>query len=208
VNVIVFGANGRLGAKTVAQLLRDGHTVRAYVHNRSTLPSDPRLEVWRGDVHDMADVADAMAGMDAVVSTLGSAGAAVPDVASAGARAIVAAAGKSGVRRIVSVTGSAVYNDRETPHPYTIARNEAMQVSTPHLLEDGEESLRVYQAADDLPWTVLRVPMMDLHHDKTGFALSDTPPHPRHTVSYEAAANAIAHLVASPDWLHAAPFLR
>jgi uncharacterized protein YbjT (DUF2867 family) len=96
--VVVFGASGRTGRLLVEQALAAGHAVTAFVRDPARLPvTHARLRVVRGDVRDPQRVAEAVAGQDAVLSALG------PnkpefDAMALGARHILAAMGRHGVR--------------------------------------------------------------------------------------------------------------
>ncbi len=74
--IAVFGATGKVGTQFVEQALRAGHQVRACVRNRAKLSQSvtQRVEVFEGDVLNMADVEQAVAGVDVVVSCLGNVG--------------------------------------------------------------------------------------------------------------------------------------
>lgn len=102
--VTVFGATGVIGQLAVAELLSAGHEVVAYVRNPGKVPPtwDGRVTVVVGELTDAAIVDNAVAGSDAVVSTLGAGlrtvvGTPLVD----GARNIVAAMKKHGVSRFI-----------------------------------------------------------------------------------------------------------
>ena len=72
--VTVFGATGNIGRLVVDRLLAAGHTVTAYARNPAKLDvNHPNLTVVSGELDDIAAVARAVAGADAVISALGSA---------------------------------------------------------------------------------------------------------------------------------------
>lgn len=71
--VIVFGANGRVGAQVVKRALEKGHKVTAFVrHTESIALLHPNLTVVQGDAMHQQDVAKHMAGQEAVISCLSS----------------------------------------------------------------------------------------------------------------------------------------
>jgi uncharacterized protein YbjT (DUF2867 family) len=72
VNVLVLGATGPTGALVVRALLARGHSVRVLARRPEAVPRADRLDVASGDALDASAVARALAGMDAVVSSLGS----------------------------------------------------------------------------------------------------------------------------------------
>src|SRR5664279_3212065 len=70
--VLVIGASGKTGHEVVRQALAVGHEVTAFVRDPSRLQvRDPRLTVVRGDARSVDDLRRALAGQDAVISTVG-----------------------------------------------------------------------------------------------------------------------------------------
>jgi putative NADH-flavin reductase len=110
-NLVVFGANGPTGRLLTRQALDSGHAVTAVTRHPAAFPiRDARLDVVRGDALDVASVRDAVAGTDAVLSTLGTPFSRKPiSLYSQGTANIVAAMHQSGVRRLVCVSSSATY---------------------------------------------------------------------------------------------------
>jgi putative NADH-flavin reductase len=70
--IIIFGASGRIGSLLVEQALDAGYMVKAYVRNPSKLEfTHQNLEIIEGELSDFENVRTAIAGVDAVISTLG-----------------------------------------------------------------------------------------------------------------------------------------
>lgn len=109
-NIVVFGANGPTGRLLTKQAVAAGHAVTAVTRHPETFPlQDARLQVMGGDVFDLSDVEQAVAGQDAVLSTLGVPYSFKPiTLYSQGTAHIVQAMTHSGVRRLVCVSSSAV----------------------------------------------------------------------------------------------------
>jgi uncharacterized protein YbjT (DUF2867 family) len=108
--LLVLGATGATGRLVVEQALATGHSVRALVRTPEKLTvRHPALEVVTGQATDRHDVARAMTGTDAVISTLGATkGSVITDAT----RAVIAGADSSGVRRFVVLSSFAVVRDR------------------------------------------------------------------------------------------------
>jgi putative NADH-flavin reductase len=108
-NIVVFGANGPTGQLVTKQAVASGHAVTAVTRHPETFPlRNARLQVMRGDVFDLSDVEQAVAGQDAVLSTLGVPYSFKPiTLYSQGTAHIVQAMNHSGVRRLVCVSSSA-----------------------------------------------------------------------------------------------------
>lgn len=108
--LLVLGATGATGQLVVAQGLAAGHSVRALVRAPEKVRTDDdRLEVVRGQATDPADIAEAMNGVDVVISTLGAAkGTVITDAT----RAVIAAAARTGVNRVVVLSSFAVVREK------------------------------------------------------------------------------------------------
>src|SRR5216683_1018211 len=104
--IVVFGANGPTGQLVTKQALAEGHTVTAVTRHPETFPlRHVRLQVLRGDVFDLASVEQAVAGQDAVLSSLGVPFTRKPiAVYSQSVANIVQAMQHYGVRRLVCVS--------------------------------------------------------------------------------------------------------
>ena len=207
-SLLILGAGGRLGSTLVATALERGHQVRAVIHNNDPLTEQqrrhPALEIVRGDVHDPTSLADAFADIDAVMASLGSAAAPLPDVASTGARTIVKLMARHRLRRVVTVTGSATRLPDERVSVFHAAKRRRMRAGGPGLLVDGDCHLKVL-AASDLDWTTLRVPYMT-RQPAMAYELTPGAPNPGATLPYRAAAQAMLDVIASTRWNRAAPF--
>ncbi|MCX3059959.1 NAD(P)-dependent oxidoreductase [Streptomyces beihaiensis] len=109
-NIVVFGANGPTGRQVVAQATAEGHAVTAVTRRPDGFPPHgPLVEIVGADVHDPAAVEAAVAGHDAVISTLGVPfGRAPVTVYSTGATHITQAMVKHGVSRLACVTSTSV----------------------------------------------------------------------------------------------------
>ena len=109
-NIVVFGANGPTGHLVTKQALAWGHTVTAFTRHPETFPlRHERLRVMGGDVFDLSSVEQAVAGQDAVLSSLGVPYSRKPiTVYSQGMAHIVQAMNHAGVRRLVCVSSSAL----------------------------------------------------------------------------------------------------
>src|SRR5207237_10855750 len=96
-NPLVLGATGRTGRLVVEQALAAGHTVTALVRSPEKVANgNANLRVVTGSATDKSDLARALEGADAVISTLGGKGSVIED----SSQAIVAAARAAGVSRV------------------------------------------------------------------------------------------------------------
>ena len=114
--IAVIGASGACGRQLVTRALTLGHTVTSVVRASSELPETPGVRVFRGDLTDASFLAEALDGSDAILSALGFRIGGIapwhkpPDPAflEDSAKAIVAAAGKAGVGRLMAISSGGV----------------------------------------------------------------------------------------------------
>lgn len=114
--IAMFGANGATGQLLTKLALAEGHAVTAITRHPEAFPlRDAALRVLHGDVFDPVSVEHAVAGQDAVLSTLGVPFTRQPiTVYSQGIAHIVRAMSRQGVRRLACVSSSATGGDHDT----------------------------------------------------------------------------------------------
>jgi putative NADH-flavin reductase len=158
--IALFGANGGTGGVLTARALDAGHEVTAVTRHPETFGLEhERLHVVAGDAMDAASVSAAIAGQDAVLSTLG-----VPfrknpiTIYSVGTGNIVAGMIEHGVRRLACVSSSAV-----DPHPDPTESWLFEKVLQPYVVNgigkttyDDMRAMEAIVAASTLDWTVVR----------------------------------------------------
>jgi putative NADH-flavin reductase len=158
--VAIFGASGRTGRPLVQQALAAGHGVRALVRDPSKLrEGHERLVVIRGDVLDASKVEETVVGTDAALSALGQTKGSTKDVQTGGTENIVAAMEKHGVRRLVSLTGAGVRDERDEPKLMDRAITFLLRRLQPDILEDGVRHAEVIRASG-LEWVIVRGPRL------------------------------------------------
>ncbi|MCW5942821.1 MAG: SDR family oxidoreductase [Fimbriimonadaceae bacterium] len=159
-NVVVFGASGRVGRKLIEEALAAGHHVRAVDRGAGALADHPehgRFESWWADVLDPAMVREAMVGQDAVLGALG-----VRDISrpftflSDAMRVIVGAMERQGIRRIVAVGNSGALDG---PDGRPVVEQRDFPADYVHVATDHLRALRVLEASDR-DWTYVCPPMM------------------------------------------------
>ena len=143
--LLVLGASGRTGVLVVEQALAAGQDVSALVRSPERLTlRNPRLNVVAGQATDAADVARAMAGVDAVISVLGGGGSVIRD----STRAIIDAAHRTGVTRVVVMSSFLVERDRMGVLSWLITGLAGTSKIADKVA--GEQLLR----QSDLAWTI------------------------------------------------------
>lgn len=111
--VVVTGANGFVGARTCAELVKRGATVRAVVRRAGAAPTGEGIEERVGDFADPDFATDVVAGATGVVTTvhpMGSDRATQHRVGVEGTPVIARAARDAGVERFVHMSTAGVYD--------------------------------------------------------------------------------------------------
>lgn len=106
--IALIGATGFVGAPVLAELLARGHQVSALARTPSKIAPQPGLSVVAADALDAAQVAQAVAGHDAVISAYnpGWGEAQIHDLFLQGSQAILDGAKQAGVKRVLVVGGA------------------------------------------------------------------------------------------------------
>lgn len=147
--LFVLGATGKTGRVLVAQALARGHAVTAF--GRSVPPGSPTdtFRVVVGSPMRADELAPAMAGHDAVLSSLGTRGVGATSVLVDSARAAIEAMKRSRIRRLIVVSSSLV-----DPRTGWLSRVLARTLLR-HTASD-QRAMETLVAASELDWTVLR----------------------------------------------------
>ena len=121
VSCLVTGATGYIGARLVPRLLDEGHRVRALARDPNKLSGVPwreRAEVGRGDLSELDSLIAAFDGMDVVYYLVHSMGTSKNFAAeeTRAVRNVVTAARRTGVRRVVYLSGLHPENSKLSPH--------------------------------------------------------------------------------------------
>ena len=208
--IVVFGATGATGSHLIKQALNAGLTVRAFVRSPDKLPADvrknPMLEVFQGDLTDMAAIDKAIEGSDFVVSTAGDAKASKGKMMTAFVTQAVQSMRKYGVKRLVYQAGAFSPMPGQTlPLMLRMMRPTigAMLGMTPML--DDNDAVMAYLVgnASDLDWTVTR-PGMIREAASKGTLKGSTTPGPAVTFADLAAFNLAT--AQSNTFVHESPY--
>jgi putative NADH-flavin reductase len=203
--VAVFGANGKIGSRVVAELLSRGYEVTAFIHGSNLQIRDKNLQTVEGDIYDATQVAAAVQGVDAVVSALGSWGTPKKDILSKGMPHIIAGMKQHGITRVVSLTGAdaRAHGDRlSLIHRLTHLMLAALAGK---VLRDGELHIQALEQSD-LDWTVVRSPVMK-NGNADRYALNDIRPMPWVRIERELVVRSMLDELEAEQWLQKAPYL-
>lgn len=154
-NILIVGATRGIGRQLLEQALASGHNVTALVRDPRRLAlQQERLRVVKGDILDADSVARVMAGQDAVCCTIGIKLPWPPvTVFSEGTGNLLQAMKKTGVRRLICVTGIGAGDSRGHGgflYDYLIL---PVLFRTVYADKDRQEALI---KASDVDWTIVR----------------------------------------------------
>lgn len=154
-NILIVGATRGIGRQLLEQALTSGHTVTALVRNPQRLATQhERLRVIKGDILDSDSVALAMAGQDAVCCMIGVKAPWIRvTVFSEGTKNLLQAMKKTGVKRLICVTGIGAGDSKgHGGFLYDYILNPLL-LKPIYADKDRQESLI---KASDVDWTIVR----------------------------------------------------
>ena len=157
----IFGASGATGTYLVRQALGAGHEVTAVVRDpaRLRVPAHARLDVITADVMDAASISPAVADADAVITAIASHGTGPSTLRQDSTHRIMQEMRKTGVRRLLFVSGSIVADEGESPYLRYLLKPVARHTFLRHVNADflgAEEEIRT----SGLDWTIFRPPSL------------------------------------------------
>jgi putative NADH-flavin reductase len=204
--IVVFGANGRVGSLVVKEALKRGYKVKAFVHSGSSFDYNPSLEIFKGNIYNNDDVSQAVKGVDAVISALGSWGTPKKDILTAGMSNIIPAMQKNKVKRVVSLTGSDAIAPRDSKSLIHALSHPLLSVIASKILKDAETHIKLLDSSG-LNWTVVRSPIMNNRGKINKFRLTNKRPKPWKTINRQSVAVAMLDLVESNKKLMQSPHI-
>lgn len=204
--ITVFGATGRVGRIIVAECLKRGHTVKAFVHGVSTFEPHENLELIQGDIYEPNDVARAVDGSDAVISALGSWGTKGKDVLTTGMSHIIPAMKSSGITRIISLTGADARFMTDKPNMIQWITHRVFSTIAPSIMIDGESHIKLL-AQSGLDWTVVRSPVMNERGKADKYVLRQKLSWPWQTIHRSAVAKAMTDQIEDTSFYKQSPVI-
>jgi putative NADH-flavin reductase len=165
----------------VDRALESGHEIRAAVRDperfreRAGSRLGDRLahvEIVRADVLNPTDLEAAVQGADAVVSVIGPSKNGPPGMMQRAGANIAAAMERSGVKRLIAMTGAGVRFPQDKPAFMDKFVRFLLKTLQPAVLNDSVRYVDEL-TRDNLDWTIVRGPM-----------LHDAPPKDSYTVGY------------------------
>ena len=207
--ILVFGASGGTGRELVTQALDQGHQVTAFVRDPAKIGDvqHANLSVVSGDVLNPSDVANAVAGQEAVLVAIG-AGPKRTTIRQEGTRTIVTAMQEAGVKRLVCMSSLGVGDSRQNLPFFT--KYVVVGIFLRHAFADHEnQEIVVMNSA--LDWTLVRPPhLKEGPHTgiyQHGFPVSTTYKDIEGWISRSDVADFMLKQLADDSYVHQTPGL-
>lgn len=168
--IILLGATGRVGSHILDKLISDNHQVHALVRSpeKVEIHSD-LLTMYQGDAVNGADIRQAMAGCDAVISALNTD---KTTVLSESTPLMIHAMKELGLKRIITIGTAGILQARSEPEHFRYQTNESKRKST----FAAEEHRKAYEflKESDLEWTVVCPTYLPDGEEVGGYRVSKT----------------------------------
>ncbi|WP_167514789.1 NAD(P)-dependent oxidoreductase [Mesorhizobium intechi] len=205
--ILVLGATGKTGRLIVSKAIAEGHEVVALVRSREKAGDLAGAELAEGDARDAVALARAIAGCDAVVSSLGTAMSPFREVTllSTATRALVGVMERQNIRRLVCITGLGAGDSRG--HGGFFFDRLVLPLLLRKVYEDKDRQEDAIRGST-LDWTIVR-PMV----------LNDKPPRGRvkaltdlsgvhgGTIARADVADFVVQQLTADTWLRKSPLI-
>lgn len=205
--IVVFGANGKVGRLLVKKALDKNVEVVAFVHGKTDLASSKNLKVVVGDIYNTADVEKVIQGTDAVISALGSWGTPGKDVLATGMKNIIPAMQRYKIKRIISLTGTDAMVKGENQTMMSKLSRAGFGVFAKKILLDSENHIQLLLESQ-LDWTVVRSPVMNEKGNEHDFTLTSVKPKLWATINRDSVARSMIELLSDRNYLKQAPYIQ
>ncbi len=148
--IALVAATGKIGLQIAKTLLARGHEVTAIVRNADKLPAElDGVRIAVAPLNDIDALAAAVRGHDALASAFGPAPGDTASLSTT-ATALVAAARKAGVKRLIVVGGA---GSLEVAPGLQLVDTPEFPAAYKDVALAHRDALSIYQAANDLDWT-------------------------------------------------------
>jgi uncharacterized protein YbjT (DUF2867 family) len=205
--ILVLGATGATGRLIVSQALVKGHNVVALVRSKSKAVDLAGAELVEGDARDTAALTRAIAGCDAVISSLGTPMSLFRKVTtlSTATRALVGVMAKQNIHRLVCITGMGAGDSRG--HGGFLYDRLFLPLMLRKVYEDKDRQEEVIRASA-LDWIIVRPTVLN---DKPASghirALTDLSRLHGGTIARADVADFVVQQLAVDTWLRKAPLI-
>lgn len=150
--IALFGGNGQIGSRVLAEALDRGHQVTAIVRDLAKAPAGA-TSASIGDVTDADSVAKSVTGNDAVISAVGGVSEGEEPVVVRAARALLTGLPAAGVNRLLVVGGA---GSLLTPEGVRLIDRPEFPEEWKPASRPQVDALEIYRASgDSVQWTFL-----------------------------------------------------
>mgnify|MGYP005859712669 CR=1 FL=1 len=206
--ILIIGASKGIGLATTKAALTAGYDVRAFARSATAMTlSDPRLEKVSGDAKRQQDVEAALAGVDAVILTLGvGLGELIKPVTlfSDATRVLVAAMTTKSVKRLICVTGFGAGDSRAS---IGLLQRAPFQIVFGRAYDDKTRQEDMIKQSG-LDWTIARPGVLLNGPKSSRYKVLREPSSWRNgIISRASVADFLVKQVEDRTYLHAAPVL-
>jgi uncharacterized protein YbjT (DUF2867 family) len=205
--ILVLGATGATGRLIVRDAAAKGHDVVALVRSKSGAGDLVGAELMEGDARDTVALTHAIAGSDAVISSLGTAMSPFREVTmlSTATRALVSVMKEQDIRRLVCITGLGAGDSRG--HGGFFFDRLFLPLMLRKVYEDKDRQEDVIRASA-LDWTIVRPTVLN---DKPARgdvrALTDLTEVHGGTVARADVADFVVRQLTEDMWLRKTPLI-
>jgi uncharacterized protein YbjT (DUF2867 family) len=205
--ILVLGATGATGRLIVGKAVAKGYEVVALVRSKAKAADLAGAELIEGDARDPAALTRAIAGCDAVVSSLGTAMSPFREVTllSTATRALVGVMEQQNIRRLVCITGLGAGDSRG--HGGFFFDRLLLPLMLRKVYEDKDRQEDAIRAST-LDWTIVRPTVLN---DKLARghvkALTDLSGVHGGTIARSDVAEFVVQQLTTDTWLRKAPLI-
>ncbi|CAN7710441.1 SDR family oxidoreductase [Rhizobium rhizogenes] len=205
--ILVLGATGATGRLIVGKAVAKGYEVVALVRSKAKAADLAGAELIEGDARDPAALTRAIAGCDAVVSSLGTAISPFREVTllSTATRALVGVMEQQNIRRLVCITGLGAGDSRG--HGGFFFDRLLLPLMLRKVYEDKDRQEDAIRASK-LDWTIVRPTVLN---DKPARghvkALTDLSGVHGGTIARSDVAEFVVQQLTTDTWLRKAPLI-
>lgn len=207
--IALFGVSGRTGKPLLDILLKKGYSVQALVRNPKNFAiKHQSLTIHQGNILTPEDVERTIAGADAVISVIGHVrGDTQPkNIQTIGAKNIIAAMEKHGVKRLLSLTGGAVPYKDDQPKFADKAIRFIMNIIAKDTLYDAIAHASVI-AKSRTEWTIIRGPRLLEKPAQGSYRFGMVGVNGSTSITYPDLAQSIADELENGKYIHSMPFV-
>jgi len=205
--ICIFGADGRTGVEVVNYAKSQGFEIVAFVYSNTSNKYLPEgITIKSGNVMDYDSVRDAVSGCNAVISALGHIKGSDPLMQTKGITNITKAMKESGIRRILSLTGTGARVANDSPSAIDRLLNVIVKAVDPDRVNDGVQHVKVLQDSG-LDFTVVRVLKLSKKDTEVkGYKLTEGGPAELQT-SRKKVAQVLVDLVNNTEYIGKLPVI-